>query len=78
MPLDTNTVMNTAYNASLITLGAIGTSMVLKKVMGGSLGIENKTGVKDILKLIVAVSGGSILAKYLQASGVIPEKPWKE
>ena len=78
MSLDKNTAMNAVYNAGLITLGAIGTSMVTKKLASESLGFENKTNVKDILRLIVAVSGGSLLVKYLQMSDVVPEKPWKE
>ena len=78
MSLDRNAVMNTVYNAGLITLGAIGTSMVSKKLMKDGLGIADKSSVQGIFKLAVAVGGGSILVKYLQKSGYVPEEPWKE
>ena len=62
MSLDKNIVLNTIYNAGLITLGPVGTSMISK----------------GIFKLAVAVGGGSVLVKYLQKSGYVPEEPWKE
>ena len=74
MSLDKNVVMNTIYNAGLITLGAVGTSMISKKLMKYELGVSNST--QGIFK--VAVGGGSVLVKYLQKSGYVPEEPWKK
>ena len=64
MSLDKNVVMNTIYNAGLITLGAVGTSMVSRKLMKDGLGVADKS-TQGVLKLAVAVGGGSILVKYL-------------
>ena len=76
MSLDKNVVMNTIYNAGLITLGAVGTSMVSKKLMKDGLGVASAP--QSVLKLAVAVGGGSILVKYLQRSGYVPEEPCME
>ena len=76
MSLDKNVVMNTIYNAGLITLGAVGTSMVGKKLMKYELGVSNTS--QGIFKLAIAVGRGSILVKYLQKSGYVPEEPWKD
>ena len=76
MSLDKNVVMNTIYNAGLITLGAVGTSMISKKLMKYELGVSNST--QGIFKSAVAVGGGSVLVKYLQKSGYVPEEPWKK
>ena len=79
MSLDRNLVMNTVYNARLITLGAVGTSMVSKKLMKEGLGVtDNSKSLQGIFKLAIAVGGGSLLVKYLQKSGYVPEEPWKE
>ena len=77
MSLDKNVVMNTIYNAGLITLEAVGTSMVSKKLMKDGLGVTNNS-TQGVLKLAVAVGGGSILVKYFQRSGYVPEEPWKD
>ena len=79
MSLDKTVVMNTIYNGGLITLGAIGTSMVSKKLTKDGLEVtDNSKNMQGILKLAIAVGGGSILVKYLQKSGYVPEEPWKE
>ena len=71
MSLDKNVVMNTIYNAGLITLGAVGTSMVSKKLMKYELGVSNSS--QGIFKLTVAVGGGSILVKYVQKWDTFPK-----
>ena len=76
MSLDKNVVMNTIYIAGLITLGAVEASMVSRKLMKDGLGVADKSRKGD-LKLAVAVGGGSILVKYLQKMGYVPEEPWK-
>ena len=77
MSLDKNVVMNTIYNAGLITLGAVGTSMISKKLMKDGLGVTNNSA-QGVLKLAVAVGGGSVMVKYLQKMGYVPEEPWKD
>ena len=77
MSLDKNIVMNTIYNAGLITLGAVATLMVSNKLMKDGLGVTNNS-TQGILKLAVAVGGGLILVKYLQKMGYVPEEPWKD
>ena len=78
MFLDKNLVINTIYNAGLITLGAVGTSMVGKKLTKDGLGVtDGSKNMQGILKLAIAVGGGSVLVKYLQKSGYVPEESWK-
>ena len=77
MSLDKNVVMNTIYNAGLITLGAVGTSMISRKLMKDGLGVTNNS-TQGVLKLAVAVGGGSVMVKYLQKMGYVPEEPWKD
>ena len=68
--------MNTAYNAGLVTLGAVGTSMASKKLFRYDTEVSNTT--QGILKLALAVGGGALLVKYMQKTGYVPEEPWKE
>ena len=76
MSLARNDVMNTLYNAGLITLGAAATSMASRKLMKDDLGVTGST--EGVLKLAVAVGGGSVLVKYLHKTGYVPEEPWKD
>ena len=76
MSLAGNDVMNTLYNAGLITLGAVATSMVSRKLMKDGLGVTGST--QGVLKLAAAVGGGSVMVKYLQKTGYVPEEPWKD
>ena len=75
--MDKNVVMNTVYNAVLITLGAVGTAMVSRKLMKDGLGIADKS-TQGVFRVALAVGGGSVLVKYLQKSGYVPEEPLKE
>ena len=43
MSLSKNEVMNELYNAGLVTLGAVATSMVSKKLAKDDLGVTNST-----------------------------------
>ena len=74
--MDKNLVMNTVYNSGLISLGAVGTSMAIKKLMKYEMGVSNTS--QGILKLALAVSGESLLVKYAQKMGYVPEEPWKD
>ena len=75
MSLAKNDVMNTLYNAGLITLGAVATSMASRKLMKDGLGVTGSA--QGVMKLVIAVGGGSVLVKYLQKTGYVPEEPWK-
>ena len=74
--MDKNLVMNTVYNSGLISLGAVGTLMAIKKLMKYEMGVSNMS--QGILKLALAVSGESLLVKYAQKMGYVPEEPWKD
>ena len=74
--MDKNLVMNTAYNAGLITLGAVGTSMASKKLFRYDTGVSSS--MQGVMKLALAVGGGALLVKYAQKAGYVPEEPWKE
>ena len=69
-------MMNTAYNAGLITLGAVGTSVASKKLFRYDTGVSSS--MQGVMKLALAVGGGALLVKYVQKAGYVPEEPWKE
>ena len=68
--------MNELYNAGLITLGAVATSMITGKLMNDDLGVTSTT--QRVLKLAAAVGGGSVLVKYLQKKDYITDEPFKD
>ena len=75
MSLGKNDVMNTLYNAGLITLGAVATSTASRKLMKDGLEVTGST--QGVMKLAVAVGGGSVLVRYLQKTGYVTEETWK-
>ena len=75
MSLSKNEVMNELYNAGLVTLGAVATSMVSKKLAKDDLGVTNST--LRIVKLASAVGGGALLIKFLQKKDYVPKEPFK-
>ena len=76
MSLSKNELVNELYNAGLVTLGAVATSMIRRKVVKDDLGVTSTTS--RILRLAAAVGGGSILVKYLQKKNYVPEEPFKD
>ena len=76
MSLSKNEVMNELYNAGLITLGAVATSMVSRKLTKDGLGVTSSA--QSVLRLAAAVGGGSVLVKYLQKNDYIPGEPFKK
>ena len=75
MSLSKNEVMNEIYNAGLVTLGAVATSVVSKKLMKDDLGVTSSA--QRILKLATAVGGGALLVKFLQKKDYVPKEPFK-
>ena len=75
MSLSKNEVFNELYNLALITLGAVATSMVSKKLMKDDLGVISSP--QRILRLAGAVGGGAILVKFLQKKDYVPAEPFK-
>ena len=75
MSLSKNEVMNELYNAGLITLGAVATSMASRKLTKDGLGVTNST--QRALKLAAAVGGGALLVKFLQKKDYVPKEPFK-
>ena len=76
MSLDKTEVLNEIYNAGLITLGAVATSMASKKLVKEDLGVSNSA--RSILKMAAAVAGGSLLVKFLQKKEYVPAEPFKK
>ena len=76
MSLDKNEVMNGIYNAGLITLGAVATSIASKKLVKEDFGVSSSA--RSILKMVVAVGGGSLLVKVLQKKDYVPTEPFKK
>ena len=68
--------MNELYNAGLVTLGAVATSIISRKLVKDDLGVTSTTW--RILRLAAAVRGGSILVKYLQKKNYVPDEPFKD
>ena len=75
MSLTKEEVLNGLYNAGLITLGAVGISMASKKLLKDDLGVIRST--QRVLRLAVAVGGGSVLVKSLQKKEYVPAEPSK-
>ena len=76
MSLSKNEVLNELYNAGLVTIGAVVTSMASKKLVKEDLGVSNST--RSILRLIAAVGGGSLLVKFLQKKDYVPKELFKD
>ena len=76
MSLDKTEVMNGIYNAGLITLGAVATSIATKKLVKEDLGVSSSS--RSILKMAAAVAGGSLLVKFLQKKDYVPAEPFKK
>ena len=68
--------MNEAFDAGLITLGAVGVSFVSKKALKHSLGVPSTT--QGVLKLAAAIAGGSMLVQFMQKKKWLPDDPFKK
>ena len=69
-------LMNEAFDAGLITLGAVGVGFASKKILKDGLGVPSTPS--SIAKLTVAIAGGSILVQYLQKKDLLPNDPVKK
>ena len=75
MSLTKEEVLNGLYNAGLITLGAVGISMASQKILKDDLGVTRSA--QRVLRLVVAIGGGSVLVKFLQKKEYVPAEPFK-
>ena len=66
--------MNKLYDVTLITMGAVAVSVVLKRVIGEQLGAPNT--IKGTLKLAAAVRAGTVGVKYMQSKKWLPTDPF--
>ena len=69
-------IMNEMYDALLITSFAVALSMASKKILREPLSTPET--MKGTLKLAVAVTGGTLITKYLQEKKILPTDPFKE
>ena len=76
MTITKKELMNEAFDAGLITLGAVSVSFVSKKVFNDSRGISS-TPI-GIFKLAAAIAGGSMIVQYLQKQKVLPDEPFRK
>ena len=76
MSLEKTEVLNGIYNAGLITLGAVATSMASKKLEKEDLGVSSSS--RSILKMAAAVASGTLLVKFLQKKDYVPSEPFKK
>ena len=68
-------VMNELYDTSLITFGAVGVSMISKKVLGQKLTMAEN--LMSTLKLAAAVGLSSLAVKYAQDKKWLLTDPFK-
>ena len=71
MSLSKEDVMNEAFDAGLITLGAVGVGFATKRVVKDGLGVPS-TPV-GVFKLSLAIAGESLLVQYLQKKKLLPD-----
>jgi hypothetical protein len=64
-------IANEVYDAVLLTAGAVGVSMVPKKVLKEPLGTPEN--VKGFVKLAVSVILSSLLISYLKEKKFLPD-----
>ena len=76
MSLTKEEVLNGLYNAGLITLGAAGVSLASSKLLKENLGVTRT--MQNLVKMSVAVGGGSLLVKFAQKKDWVPSKPFKK
>ena len=76
MSISKEDLMNEAYDAGLIALGAVGVGFASKKILKDGLGVPSTP--MSIAKLVVAIAGGSILVQYLQKKDLLPNDPVKK
>ena len=74
MSLTKEEVLNGLYNAGLITLGAAGVSLASSKLLKENLGVTGR--MQNLVKMSVAVGGGSLLVKLAQKKDYIPSEPF--
>ena len=69
-------VLNSLYNAGLITVGAAGVSLASSKLLRENLGVTRT--VQNLVKMAVAVGGGTLLVKAIQKKDWLPAEPFKK
>ena len=76
MSMTKEDIMNEAFDAGPVTLGAVGVGFVSKKILKDGLGVPSTP--MSITKLAVAIAGGSILVQYLPKKNMLPNDPVKK
>ena len=62
MSLSKEEILKAAYDASLITLGAVGVGFASKKIVNDGLGVP--TSPMPLVKLAAAIAVGSLIVNY--------------
>ena len=68
--------MNKIYDASLVTAGVVGLSMVSKKLLGEKF--TDASSLKDTAKLTVGVAATTMLGKWAQDKKYLPVDPFNK
>ena len=68
-------IMNELYDATMVTVGVVGLSMLSKKILKEKL--TDATDFRDIAKLAAGVAGSTLLVKWLLNNKYIPVDPFK-
>ena len=76
MSLTKEEVLNGLYNAGLITFGAAGVSLASSKLLKENLGVTRT--MQNLVKMAVAVGGGSLLVKFVQKKDWVPSEPFRK
>ena len=76
MSLTKEEVLNSLYNAGLITAGAGVVSLASSKMLRENLGVTRT--MQNLVKMAVAVGGASLLVKFAQKKDWMPSEPFKK
>ena len=76
MSLTKEEVLNSLYNAGLITAGAGAVSLASSKMLKENLGVTRT--MQNLVNMAVAVGGGSLLVKFAQKKDWVPSEPFKK
>ncbi len=70
-----NWIINSLYNGALISVGTVGYTMLMKKILKmGSINVD-RFDINDILKLTLAVTLSNLTINYLEKMKYIPDIP---
>ena len=71
--MDKKSIVNDLYHASLVSVFAVGYSMLAKKILGMVPPSIQKFDLEDTLKLVAIVAASEMTREYLIEQKILPE-----